>query len=84
MRTIILSLPSAYHIKLGDTLQHPVFGSVTVQFIFKRESNDYELTCVLNEYNGTIKRFYAMDFIRIHQKRKARLRVVRRDERVKS
>lgn len=76
--TILESLKSAYSIKKGDKLEHPVFGNIRVDGIFKKENEDgYDLFCTLLEFNGTVKVFDAMDMVRIKYRRKTRLKAIK-------
>lgn len=71
------SIKTAYGYKVGEVISHPVFGKMGITGIFKNEDNTYDLVCELLEFNNTVKVFDAMDMVRLRQRRKTRLKIVK-------
>lgn len=77
MSEIVKTLAKAYTIKVGDELQHPVFGRLQVCFISKLETEDYKVFCNLRDFNDTLRDFDGLDLVRIKYRRKSRMRIIK-------
>ncbi len=78
---VISSLESAYSIRKGEVIEHPIFERLLVDFICKESGeDDYQMWCRLLDFNDTLRRFNGMDLVRIKHKRRTRVRLVKNDE----
>lgn len=62
---VIESLEMAYLIRLGEKLNHPVFGKMEVMFIYQGLDYKYDMLCKLFEFNDTLKTFDALDLSKL-------------------
>jgi hypothetical protein len=77
MSIIREKVSKCYTIELGDTIEHPVFGPMKVNTIFKLSEDEYQIAVDLQNFNNTLRFYEGMELLRIKYKRRTMLRIVR-------
>jgi hypothetical protein len=62
---------------VNDTIDHPIFGPMKVQTIFKLENNEFRVAVELQHFNNTVHLYDSMDLLRIKFGRRTVLRIVK-------
>lgn len=66
------SLDKALCIEKNEIVLHPIFGRLKVEFIFKNKQGILEITCILLDFNNTVRVYDALELNKIKFRKEIR------------